>query len=109
MQVVRVRMLNAFHNLGHDNSSQAAWNLLDLLEGINLKSDGCQGLGHCLRSEVTLKVLLEPIVRNLHIFLLLNYSISSFEKRELTNSFLSKTLRSSIPSPIPTNLIGTRN
>ena len=34
-------------------------------------------------------------------------SISSRENNDPTNSFLSKTLRSSIPSPIPMNLTGT--
>lgn len=36
-------------------------------------------------------------------------SISSLENSEPTNSFLSNTFRSSMPSPIPMNLTGTFN
>ena len=67
VKMVRIRMLHALHDLGNDYAGKASRNLLDLFEGVHLKSNRGQGLAHLLRTELTLKVILQPVVRNLHI------------------------------------------
>ena len=75
MEVIRIRMFYTLYNLSDDYACETAGYLLNLFERVNFKSNGSQRLCYGLRSEVTLKIVLEPIVRNLHIFLLLNYII----------------------------------
>ena len=69
MEVVRIRVIHTFHHFCNDDSCESSRNLLYLLDAINLKSDRGQRLCNLFRREVALKIILEPIVRNLHILI----------------------------------------
>ncbi len=59
-------MLRAFYDLRYDYSGKPARNLFYLFQRIHLQSDGSQCLCNGLRCKVTLNIILEPIIRNLH-------------------------------------------
>ena len=80
MQVVGVRMGFAGEHAGHDDPGESAGNLLLLLHAVHLDADRGHRVRHFLRGEVTLQILLEPIVTELHIFVLL--SISNLPERK---------------------------
>ncbi len=62
VQVVAVRMGLAGEHLGHHHALQTAGNDFLHLNAVYLNADGGHGLGHLIRGEVCLQILLKPIV-----------------------------------------------
>ena len=107
VEMIRIRMHHAFlHLRNNDLRTQ----FLFLGNRIHLNAYGCHGIRYLLRRKTALEIFLQPTVRKFHICSIFYFqcypAMSSGLKREAANSFLSKTLRSSTPSPIPMNLIG---
>ena len=58
VQVVRIRMLHALHNLCNNYTCQTTWNLLNLLAGLNLQANSSKNMLQLLRREVEIHILL---------------------------------------------------
>ena len=71
VQMVAVRVRLALHDLGDHDSGESAGDLLGLLHTVHLDADGSHRIRDLLRAEVTLQIILEPIVTELHNMFLL--------------------------------------
>ena len=67
VQVVRVGMVRAGHDLADHHAPKAALDGLDLLEALDLESYVGQNTGHLLGRKVRFDVAFEPVVGNIHI------------------------------------------
>ena len=81
VQVIGIGMRFASEHLGHHHAGQAAGHRLRLFYAIHLDTDRGHCIRNLLRSHVHLKIILEPIVRKLHICNSVLFQIFFREKR----------------------------
>ena len=67
VQVVRIGMVRAGHDLADDDACKAAFHGLDLLEALDLEADVGQYFGHFFGREIGVDITFEPVIRNIHI------------------------------------------
>ena len=80
VEMVGVRVRLAGQHLGHHDPGESARDLFLLLHAVDFDADRGHRVRHFLRGQVALQILLEPIVTELHIFVLL--SISNLPERK---------------------------
>ena len=79
VEVVGIGMILACQHLGHDHTGQPAADRLYLLEAFDLQSYVGQYLRYALGRQIGRDILLQPVVRNVHIVMILSVFCQSYK------------------------------
>ena len=67
VQVVRIGVIGAGHNLADDNAPKAAFHGFDLLEAFDFEADVRQDFSDLFGRKIGRDITFEPVIRNIHI------------------------------------------